>query len=132
MNRKEIISFIMNLIHKFSGKTNISINSLSHLLRSFHLSTPFFMLLLVFYSNIYISSFVLLFMIKIIICFVYLKGCYLSMIEKELFNDDFMITDPVLEIMKMEKNKKNRYGITFIIGGIYTVVLFTIYYLRFV
>ena len=131
MTKKEIINKLNNLVYIISNKTNLSINSLSILLRSYHLSAPLVIMLLVFYSNIYLSTFMIFFMIHIIIAFIYFEACYLSLMEKHFFNDDFFITDPILEILKMEKTKKNRILITYIFGTIYSIVLFLIYYLRF-
>jgi hypothetical protein len=131
MNKKEIINKLINFVYKISNKTNLSINSLSILMRSYHLSAPIVLMLLVFYSNIYVSTLSALFMLHIIIGFIYFNACYLSLVEKHFFDDDFIITDPILEILKMEKTKKKRFIVTYIVGITYSIIFFLIYYLRF-
>jgi hypothetical protein len=53
------------------------------------------------------------------------------MIENQICNDDFTIADPFLELLELEKNSKNRFNISCIIGGSYYVMIAIIYYIRF-
>jgi hypothetical protein len=53
------------------------------------------------------------------------------MVENQICNDDFTIADPFLELIEWEKNSKNRFNISCIIGGSYYVFVAIIYYIRF-
>jgi hypothetical protein len=58
-------------------------------------------------------------------------GCILSMIEHKICDDDFTIADPFLELLEWEKNSKNRFNVTLLIGFFYYVIIGIIYYTRF-
>ena len=48
-----------------------------------------------------------------------------------MFNDNFFITDPALELCRMELTTKNRFKISYIVGSIYLLIVILIIYLRF-
>jgi hypothetical protein len=53
------------------------------------------------------------------------------MIENKVCNDDFTIADPFLELLDWEKNTKNRFNVTLMVGSSYYVAIAIIYYIRF-
>jgi hypothetical protein len=75
--------------------------------------------------------FVFVLLVIILVMFFAFDGCILSMIEDKVCNDDFTIADPFLESFDWEKNKKNRFNVTLIVGLTYYVAIGIIYYIRF-
>ena len=63
--------------------------------------------------------------------FIFLEGCFLSRIEMELLNDDFFITDPFLEILRIEINNKNRLQLTYIVGAGFLIFYLLLLYIRY-
>ena len=123
-----------NIIDYFTTKCYTSIFSLKTLgimMRSFHMSFPIYCLLLCIFAPKPIVLFTILLVIIVFFMFFAFNGCILSMIEKKVCNDDFFITDPLLELLEWDKNKKNRFNITMIIGLLYYVMFGIIYYIRF-
>jgi hypothetical protein len=59
------------------------------------------------------------------------NGCIMSMIENRICNDDFTIADPFLELLGWEKNKKNSFNVTLVVGSFYYITVGIIYYIRF-
>lgn len=79
-----------------------------------------------------ITKITLLFLFLSLITFAFFKGCFLSLIEKQLDGIDITIMDPFLEMNKLKKTNKNRMIISFIIGPLYISFCLTIYLLRFI
>jgi hypothetical protein len=53
------------------------------------------------------------------------------MIENKVCDDDFTVADPFLELLEWEKNSKNRFNVTLLVGVFYYIVVGIIYYIRF-
>lgn len=125
--RNNIVDKIKNgfKIGKLSDK------SLGILIRSFHTSTPVSLLFLSLFAPRYIVNCVVAFLIVVFFLFLIFGGCFLTMVENKICNDDFTIADPFLELLELEKTSKNRFNISAIIGGSYCVFITIIYYIRF-
>lgn len=128
---KKTLCKVMKNIDKFSKISNISKKSISHIIRIFHFSIPFYLIFLIAYGPKFLFIFSIIFLIIIYSAFLTLKGCLLSSIEAKMFNDNFFITDPALELCKMELTTKNRFKISYIVGSIYLLIIILIIYLRF-
>ena len=112
-----------------SGK--LSKKSLGIVMRSFHMSTPVFFILIALFAPkivVWVSIFLL---VVILFMFFVFDGCILSMIENRVCDDDFTIADPYLEALEWEKNTKNRFNVTLIVGLTYYIAIGVIYYIRF-
>jgi hypothetical protein len=115
--RNKIVEYFKNKWE--SGK--ISKKSLGIIMRSFHMSAPIFFILIASFAPKKVV-WVVLFLLLII---------FLSMIEHKICDDDFTIADPFLELLEWEKNSKNRFNVTLLIGFFYYVIIGIIYYTRF-
>lgn len=112
-----------------SGK--LSKKTLGIMMRSFHMSTPIFFIIITLFAPKRVVWFVLFLLLVILFMFFVFDGCILSMIENKVCNDDFTIADPYLEALEWEKNTKNRFNVTLIVGLIYYIMVGIIYYVRF-
>lgn len=112
-----------------SGK--FSKKSLGIMMRSFHISTPIYFILVTLFAPKNVVWVVLFLLVIILLMFFIFDGCILSMIENRVCNDDFTIADPYLEALEWEKNSKNRFNVTLIVGLIYYIMIGIIYYIRF-
>jgi hypothetical protein len=125
--RKHIVDKLTNDFK--NGK--LSEKSLGILLRSFHSSTPISFCIISLFAPRYIVNLVVALLVGISFMFIIFGGCILSMVENKICNDDYTIADPILETFDLEKNSKNRFNITCIIGGAYCIMIAIIYYVRF-
>lgn len=112
-----------------SGK--FSKKSLGIMMRSFHISTPIYFILVTLFAPKNVVWVVLFLLVIIFLMFFIFGGCILSMIENRVCNDDFTIADPYLEALEWEKNSKNRFNVTLIVGLTYYIIIGIIYYIRF-
>jgi len=128
---KEKRNKIVEKIKNDCKNSKLSDKSLGILMRSFHTSTPISFVILSLFAPKYIVNCVVALLVIIFFMFFLFGGCILSMIENQICNDDFTIADPFLELLELEKNSKNRFNISCIIGGSYYVMIAIIYYIRF-
>jgi len=105
--------------------------SLGIMMRSFHMSTPIFFLLIALFAPKRVVWVAIFLLIVILFMYFIFDGCILSMIENKVCEDDFTIADPYLEALEWEKNSKNRFNVTLIVGLIYYIIVGIIYYVRF-
>jgi len=122
------------IVEQFKNKcdnSKLSNKSLGILMRSFHMSTPVFFLLIALFAPKKVVWIVFVLLVIILVMFITFDGCILSMIENKVCNDDFTIADPFLEHLDWEKNTKNRFNVTLMVGLTYYVAIGIIYYIRF-
>lgn len=125
--RNKIVEYFK---HKcYDGK--LSRKSLGIIMRSFHMSTPLFFIVITLLASKKMVWVVLFLLVVIFIMFFVFDGCILSMIENKVCDDDFTIADPFLETLEWEKTSKNRFNVTLMVGLTYYVVIGIIYYIRF-
>lgn len=123
-----------NIVEKCKNKcdnSKLSNKSIGIMMRSFHMSTPLCFILVALFAPKHVVWIVFVLLIIILVMFFAFDGCILSMIEDKVCNDDFTIADPFLEYLDWEKNTKNRFNITLIVGLTYYVAIVIIYYIRF-
>ena len=128
---KEKRNEIVEKIKTECKNSRLSEKSIGILMRSFHTSTPISFVILSLFAPRFIVNCVVGLLIVIFFMFFAFGGCILSMIENKICNDDFTIADPFLEALELEKNSKNRFNISCIIGGSYYVMIAVIYFIRF-
>lgn len=128
---KEKRNNIVDKIKNSVTSSKLSDKSLGILIRSFHTSTPVSLLFLSIFAPLYVVNCIVAFLVVVFFLFFIFGGCFLTMVENQICNDDFTIADPFLELIEWEKNSKNRFNISCIIGGSYYVLVAIIYYIRF-
>jgi len=121
------IDYLESLCDKciFSRKT------LGILLRSFHYNFPFFCIGCILFANDIILGIVIILLLFSYMSWIPFNGCFLSMLENRICNDDFNAADPFLELFKLEKSKVNRINISYIIGGSYLVFFIILLIVRY-
>ena len=127
VKRNEIVDKIKTFFQ--SGK--LSDKSLGIMMRTFHISTPVSYLILSLLAPRYVVNIVAALLLVIFLMFFVFGGCILSMVENKICNDDFIIADPFLELLELEKTSKNRFNISLTIFTIYNIIIGIIYYIRF-
>jgi len=121
------MKFISEKCH--TGK--LSAKSIGILIRSFHISAPPFFMYNLLFGPYIICNIVMSFLFIVGILFYTFDSCFLSIIEQNLCNDNFVIMDPILELCDLEVNTQNRYYISNMIGLPYLITIIIIYYIRF-
>jgi hypothetical protein len=129
--KKELINKLLKKIEKVCKITGLSKNSLANIIRTFHYSSPFFLIFFVAYGPLPFVISSVIFVCLIYFFFFKFRGCILSRIESEMLEDDFCITDPTLEICRMKITNKNRYKISYIVGTTFLLIFILIIYMRF-
>jgi hypothetical protein len=127
-HRKYIVAGYLKLL---CDKSSISNHTIGMYIRGWHIMTPLYSIILMFYISKLLYRILILYLLFLLIAFIYFKGCVLTVLEKELCGDTFTFIDPVLEYYKIELNSKNRYNISLISAKLYLAITFTIYYYRF-
>lgn len=130
-DKVELVKKILAGFDKFSSFTGLSRMSIAQSIRSFHFSSPFFVLFILAYGPLYMVIGAICFLLLIYTFFALFKGCILSRLESELLDDSFCITDPTLELLRMSLTNKNRYIISYIVGSIYLLTAVVIIYSRY-
>ena len=109
----------------------LSQKSIVTILRTLHMSIPIIFMFILLSASHVICILTILVVMCIIFMFYLFDGCWLSMLEQELYNDDFTIIDPFLELFNIEVNNKNRKNISIINAFIYIITMCLLYYIRF-
>ena len=121
----------VNYLDEQISTCRISKKSLGHLFRAYHMACPVLMLILLAYAPKPLAYLMIFSYIVIIVLFFHFGGCFLSCLEDRIFEDDFNIADPFLELMGKEINTKNRFHVTYYVGLQYTVIFCAVAYWRF-
>jgi hypothetical protein len=87
-----------------------------------------FTLILLFCNNKKILKFLFILLIFQTLLFIINNGCIITKLEKILTKNKNTIIDPLLDIINIKKNNKNRYHLTIIyMGFLWLILLLKIY-----
>jgi len=131
MLSKEVKTKILDNLERLCENSGISKKTLGYTMRSYHISSPFILMIFLFYGSQLCVTFVTINLILILCCFVYCNGCILTMLEHRLCGDEYTIADPFIELLGIEINSKNRMYVSIFIAVGYLSLIFLIYYYRF-
>jgi len=130
-NRRLVRNTITKSLLGYIDKIPLSLNVKRNWLRTMHYVLPPLQIFLVtfgtklqFYLGITIS-------VVIMGLFILLNGCIISSLENILFDDNSNITDIVLELLKINKNRHNQIRITQVSFMAWVIYAIFIYYYRF-
>ena len=126
MVRKILVNDCINNLRK----TGLPDETLGFLLKSLHFHTPWYHMI---YFMFLPKPYALLAMIPLLIAFVlfmYLEGCFLTIVEYKLCKNDLNIIDPYILLCGDEINSTTRYWYTMGVASIYFIFAFTILYAR--
>ena len=119
---------------------NVSDKNLGVWIRAYHFNLPLYIYFAILLCNKSIATISLIHAFIIIFLFIYLDGCWLSMLEKRICDDDInsalMIFGlngrvPKLHIMTKKILRKQRLKATMIIGSSWLFLTLLTYYLKF-
>jgi hypothetical protein len=124
--RKMLVNDCINNLRK-SGLPD---KTLGFLLKSLHFHTPWYHMI---YFMVLPKPFALLALIPLLMAFVlfmYLDGCFLTIVEYKLCQNDLNIIDPYILLGGDEITPTTRYWYTMAIAIIYFIIAFLILYFR--
>lgn len=128
-NRKNAI---MNYLLSSLYSTELSKQSIGHILRAIHFSIPFLCIFLILVGNHYLTIISISIVFLSIIAFISFKGCFMTKLESILLEDSFTVVDPMLEFCGFNITYLTRYYITIAMSSLYIIffclVLFAKYY----
>lgn len=122
---------ILDYLEELCETSPISKKTLGHTIRSYHVSLPFVVMILLFYGTQYSATVSGLCLIFVFIMFFISNGCLLTMLEHRLCGDEFTIADPFIEIFGIESTSENRVLVSYGIAIGYFIFFYLVYYYRF-
>jgi len=125
--KTKILDFLENLCET----SRLSKKTLGQTIRSYHVSMPFVILILLFYGGQISVTIAAINLIFVFICFFVTNGCLLTMLEHRLCGDEFTIADPFIETLGIESSSKNRVIVSYFIAIGFFIFFFLVYYYRF-
>ena len=109
----------------------LSKKSLGILFRSFHVGTPTMMFIILLMAEQWLATLSAFCLFLVGLSFYRFNGCFLSMLENRLCNDDFTIADPILELMHLDPTNENRLVGTYAVALTFIITFLTVYFIRF-
>jgi hypothetical protein len=131
MDTNNLQETILNSIEEGCNELTLSNKTIGNLIRSMHGSLPIIFLTLISCGSFKTAIITNIIVFILLISFVIFRGCILSKLEKKLCKEDFIITDPLFEIMEIEINNENRFKTLYYIGIPYILLINFIIYYRF-
>ena len=131
MTTNKLQDNILNSIEEGCNELTLSNKTIGNLIRSTHGSLPIIFLTLISCGSFKTVIITNIIVIILLVSFIVFKGCILSKLEKKLCKEDFVITDPLFEIMEIEINNENRFKTLYYIGIPYILMINFIIYYRF-
>jgi hypothetical protein len=129
--KKEQRMKLIDCLEAWCETSRLSKKTLGNTMRSYHIASPFFILMILFYSSQWFVTIVAMQLICAFILLILFNGCVLSMLEHRLCGDEFTVADPFVEMFGLELNNENRIFISHCIAITYFAFFFLIYYYRF-
>jgi len=130
LNRKQKEK-VVDYLEELCETSPISRKTLGQTIRSYHVSLPFVVLILLFYGTQLTVSIAAINLIIVFILFFISNGCLLTMLEHRLCGDEFTIADPFIETIGMDSTSQNRVLVSYFIAIGFFIFFFIVYYFRF-
>lgn len=128
---KQQLKIFMNEVADKLKSGRLSSKSLGIIIRTIHVFSPIIFLFALLFGSYLLSTITIVCLFAVLLCFYTFDCCFLSVLEQNLCNDDFVIVDPALELFDYEINSYNRYYISNVLGLTYMAIVCSIYYIRF-
>ena len=122
---------ILDYLEELCETSPISKKTLGLTIRSYHVSLPFVVMILLFYGTQYSVTISGLCLVFVFIMFFISNGCLLTMLEHRLCGDEFTIADPFIETFGIESTSENRVLVSYGIAIGYFIFFYLVYYYRF-
>lgn len=129
---KETRKNLLDFLERLCETSRISKKTLGYTMRSYHVSCPFILMLVLFYCPQWAVTFHAINLVVIFGLFTLVfNGCILTMLEHRLCGDEYTIADPFIEFCEMDLNSRNRMIVSYCIAIGYFIFFFLVYYYRF-
>ena len=130
--RKKIRNMLIEKCLNDLRKTNLPDYTLGFLVKSIHFHTPWYFLILFIFLP---KPLALLSVIPLFIAFftfIYLQGCFLTIVERKLLKDDdkINIIDPYIQLLDDDVNETTRFWYTLAIAAFYCIFIVVLLYCR--
>jgi len=130
--RKKIRNMLIEKCLNDLRKTNLPDYTLGFLVKSIHFHTPWYFLILFIFLP---KPLALLSVIPLFIAFftfIYLQGCFLTIVERKLLKDDdkINIIDPYIQLLGDDVNETTRFWYTLAIAAFYCIFVVVLLYCR--
>ena len=102
------------------------------LLKSLHFHIPWYFLLLFILLPLDMAIYALIPLLISLGFFLYLRGCFLTIVEYKLCHDDTNIIDPYIIACDEEINNESRYRYTLGVASIYFIIVALILTVRYI
>jgi|TARA_B100000795_G_scaffold238389_1_gene199484 hypothetical protein len=124
--RNKIVDFTIWCLRK----TGLPDKMLGFVLKTQHFSTPLYFAILYLLLPIKLAILALGPLFSSMILFLYLDGCFLSIVEYKLTGNNINIIDPYILFFGDEISPSTRYGYTIGVSAMYFTSVFLMLYLR--
>jgi hypothetical protein len=130
--RKKIRNILIEKCISDLRKTKLPDYTLGFLLKSIHFHTPWYFLILFIFLP---KPLAILAMVPLFIAFftfIYLQGCFLTIVERKLLKDDdkINIIDPYIQLIGDEVNETTQFWYTLAISALYCILVIVLLYCR--
>lgn len=126
--KKVLANYVYQIINNFSGNHN---RIWAFVIKAIHFKLLLITMLIYLFGPIWFSVVTLIIALGCWGLFLYLKGCFLSIVEYKLDGDNFVnVIDPYLAVMGYPIDQESRYAGTLQIVWVYFSLAFVILYIR--
>ena len=125
--RNEVVQYCIQQLKRLG----LSEKNIGFFMRAYHVNVPIYFFIAMIYGSYAVNVALVIFLIGALISFIVFDGCILSRIESTLDSEDITVVDPMLEILGLEVNTKNRVQISYVIAALYLSMAFLIFWVRF-
>ena len=132
------IAFV-DMLEKICKTVPVSERNIGAWIRVIHFSQPAFILFTLLFGPRWLANLGFIGSIVTMLLFIYLRGCWLSHLEKRICADDINIVDIWIELygIKIDYSdrallNRQRYTISIIVGSLWFITAISIYYYRFI
>jgi len=128
LNKDNFINFLENICNNIP----ISNKLLGLIIRFVHFNLTMVILIFVLFAPKFLALLFIIFTFIIIIMYILLGGCILTILEQRLCKENYTIFDPFIKLIGLEINFKNRKLFTLYTIVTFLTIILSIFYFRFI
>jgi hypothetical protein len=128
LTRDNFINFLENICNNIP----ISNKLLGLIIRLVHFNLTMVILIFVLFAPEFLALLCIIFTFIMIIMYILLGGCILTILEQRLCKENYTIIDPFIKLIGLEINSKNRKLFTLCTMLPFLPIILLIFYFRFI
>jgi len=130
--RKKIRNLLIEKCLNDLRKTKLPDYTLGFLIKSTHFHTPWYFLILFIFLPKPLAILCIIPLFIAFFTFIYLQGCFLTIVERKLLKDDdkINIIDPYIQLLGDDVNESTRFWYTLAISALYCTFIIVLLYCR--